>query len=130
MSVRKQADAKAAIFDDPRKGSFASANCQRAGVILPANGNQSVLAFLVLVAVAPIFIKIEFPIGSTINAKLDQPCRILRSVLDLRTIGTMESARMKRGNRSRGASASISRFPSSIHGRGEAGAEGSGVATT
>src|ERR1019366_5849259 len=74
VSVRNQDDAKPATFDDPLKGTFASADCQRAGVIVPANGNHSVLAFLVLVAVGPIFIKIEFAIGSTINAKLDRPC--------------------------------------------------------
>src|ERR1039457_5225684 len=60
VSLRNQDDAKPAIFDDPRKGSFASADCQRAGVIVPANSDDGVLAFLVLVAVAPIFIKIEF----------------------------------------------------------------------
>src|ERR1035437_3715307 len=85
VSVRNQDDAKPATFDDPRKGSFASADCQRAGVIVPANGNHSVLAFLVLVAVGPIFIKIEFAIGPPIDAELDGPGGILRGVLDLRT---------------------------------------------
>ena len=53
--------------------------------IVPANGNHSVLAFLVLVAVARIFIKIEFAICAAIDAKLDGPRGILRGVLDLRT---------------------------------------------
>src|ERR1035438_9126236 len=85
VSARNQDDAKPATFDDPRKGSFASADCQRAGVIVPANSDDGVLAFLVLVAVARIFVEIEFPIGSTINAKLDRPCGVLRGVLDSRT---------------------------------------------
>src|ERR1017187_9387501 len=51
--VRNQDDAKPAIFDDPRKGSFPSADCQHAGVIVPANGNHSVLAFLILVCRRP-----------------------------------------------------------------------------
>src|ERR1035437_4323843 len=85
VPVRNQDDAKPATFDDPRKGSLASADCQRAGAIVPANSDDGVLASLVLVAVARIFIKIEIPIGSTINAKLDRPCGVLRGVLDLRT---------------------------------------------
>src|ERR1035437_9449488 len=109
--VRNQDDAKPAIFDDPRKGSFPSADCQHAGVIVPANGNHSVLAFLILVAVAPIFIEIEFAIGSTINAKLDGPGGILRGVLDLRTHRDDGTRAHEKGIRSRGASASMSWAP-------------------
>jgi hypothetical protein len=43
-----------------------------------------VLSLLVLVAVTRVFIKVEFPIGATINAKLDWPLGILRGVFDLR----------------------------------------------
>src|ERR1035437_177324 len=56
VSFRNQDDAESAMFDHSREGSFACAYCQCAGMIVPVNGNHSVLAFLVLVAVAPIFI--------------------------------------------------------------------------
>ena len=42
------------------------------------------LAFLVLVAVACVFIEVEFAIGAAIDPELDGPCGILRSVFDLR----------------------------------------------
>ena len=36
--VRNEDDAESAMFHDSREGSFASADCQRAGVIVPAKG--------------------------------------------------------------------------------------------
>ena len=45
------------------------------------------LTLLVLVSIACVFIKIKFPIGAAIYAKLDGPRGILRGVVDLRTHG-------------------------------------------
>lgn len=80
--------------------------------LIPVNGNEGIGAFLVVVIVAFVFVKVEAAIGSAIDAQLDWTGRLFVGVLDLGPRGRMAPARMYSGMRSSGAAASISRSPS------------------
>ena len=50
--------------------------------LIPVNGNQRIGAFLVVVIVAFVFVKVEAAIGSTVDPQLDWTRRLLIGVLD------------------------------------------------
>src|ERR1700729_2630675 len=84
MSAGDQDDAKFAASGHSGIRAFASTNGERRGVIVPAERDYGMLALLVLVAVARVFIEVETAIGAAIDAELDGPGWILRGIFDLR----------------------------------------------
>src|ERR1039457_387369 len=69
------------------EGSLASADCQLASAIVPADWNDRMLPLLVLVAVTRVFIQIQFAVSAAIDTEFDEPRGVLRGVLDLRAQG-------------------------------------------
>jgi hypothetical protein len=55
--------------------------------LIPANRNERMGAFLVVVIVAFVFVKVEAAIGSAIDAQLDWTGRLFVGVLDFRAQG-------------------------------------------
>src|SRR5580698_3111107 len=82
MSTSHEYDAETSGFDHLRKNSLASADRQGARAIFPVDRYYGVLAFLVVIAIACVFIKIELSVGATIDTEFDGTGRILCGVFD------------------------------------------------